>query len=135
MTVSIRLDESVSSERSVAGGAFNASLADPLIVDGLVIAERGARVGGRIVDVQKAARLDGTSLIELELTSISTADGQKIGVSTDPWMKRGDGLPRTNAGFGAIIGAIARGRPADVPSATIVRFRLATRVTITERQL
>ena len=41
MTVSIRMNEPLSSERGVAGNTFDALLADPLVVDGLVIAERG----------------------------------------------------------------------------------------------
>lgn len=166
MTVAVRLDESLSSDRSVPGDTFNASLAEPLVVDGLVVAERSARVAGRIVDAQKAGRLNVTALVKLELTSIFTADGQKIAISTDPWTKRGDTSRGEDAAkigggaaLGAIIGAIAgggtgavigagvggsagvgavaatRGKPANIPSETIVRFRLATRVTVTERQL
>ena len=148
------------------GDTFDASLAEPLIVDGLVIAERGARAGGRIVDAQKAGRLGGASLVELELTSLITADGQKIAVSTDPWTKRGDPSRGEDAAkigggaaLGAVVGAIAgggtgaaigagvggaagagtmaatRGKPVNVPSETIIRFRLASQVTIRERQL
>ncbi|HTA44177.1 MAG TPA: hypothetical protein VK789_17130 [Bryobacteraceae bacterium] len=160
MIVPVRLNQALSSERSVTGATFDASLAEPLVVDGLVIAERGSRVAGRIVDAQKSGRL------ALELASIFTTDGQKISVSTDPWTKRPDSSPGEDAAkigggaaLGAIIGAIAgggkgaaigagvgggvgvgavaasRGKPANLASETIVRFRLATRVTITERQL
>lgn len=166
MTVQVRLNESLSSDRGVPGDTFDASLAEPLIADGLVIAERGARAGGRIVDAQKAGRVGGTSLVELELTNVVTADGQKIAISTDPWTKRGDTSRGEDAAkigggaaLGAIIGAIAgggtgaaigagvgtaagvgtvaatRGKPVNVPSETVIRFRLATRVTIKERQL
>ena len=171
MTVQVRLNESLSSDRGAPGDTFDASLAEPLIADGLVIAERGARAGGRIVDAQKAdaqkaGRLGGTSLVELELTNVVTADGQKIAISTDPWTKRGDTSRGEDAAkigggaaLGAIIGAIAgggtgaaigagvggaagvgtvaatRGKPVNLPSETIIRFRLATRVTIKERQL
>jgi len=165
-TIQIRLDESVSSDHSVAGGTFNASLAEPLVVDGLVIAERGAHVTGRIVDTQKAGRFTGTSSIELQLTSLVSSDGQKIGISTDPWTKQGETSHGENgakigggAALGAIIGAIAGGgagaaigagigggagaatvaatrpKPVNVPSETVIRFRLATKITISERQL
>jgi hypothetical protein len=129
MTVQIRLNESLSSDRGAAGDTFDASLAEPLIIDGLVIAERGARAGGRIVDVQKAG---GTS-VALELTNLVTADGKKIAVSSDPWTKRG------GAGIGGAtdVGTVVatRGKPVNIPSETVIRFRLATRVTIRERQL
>ena len=164
--ISVRLNESLSSDRSVSGDTFSASLAEPLVVDGLVIAERGARVTGRIVAAQKGGRLSGTSLVELELTSLFSADGQKVAISTDPWTKRGDSSRNEDAAkigggaaLGAIIGAIAgggagaaigagigggagigtvavtRAKPVNVPSETIIRFRLATKITISERQL
>lgn len=87
--------------RGSPDGTFSAELAEPLVVDGLVIAERGARVAGRIVNERNA----------LELTSISTSDGQKIAITTDPTTQAGS-TPEN-----------------------IVRFRLTMRVTITERRL
>jgi hypothetical protein len=107
------LTESLSTDRSVPGDTFSASLAEPLVVDGLVIAERGAHVTGRIVDARKAGWFGGTSSVELELASIVSSDGQKVAISTDPWTRRGNALPPE----------------------TIIRFRLATKVTISERQL
>jgi len=109
MAIPIRLDESLSSDRTVTGGTFQASLAEPFVVDGLVIAERGARVTGRIVNSEKAR-------VELGLSSLATSDGQRVGISTDPWTKL--------IGSGDALGA-----------GTIIRFRLASRVTITEQQI
>jgi hypothetical protein len=105
MTIPIRLDESLSSDKSVVGEMFQASLVEPLVVDGLVIAEKGARVVGRIVNSQKA-------ILELGLANLMTSDGQRVAISTDPWMN------------GAAI-----------PLKTIIRFRLASRVTVTEQQI
>ncbi len=42
-TIAVRLDESLSSDRKLPGDTFSASLAEPVVADGLVIAERGAR--------------------------------------------------------------------------------------------
>jgi hypothetical protein len=103
MTIAVRLDESVS--RTAAGDSFQASLVEPLVVDGLAIAERGARVTGRV-------RVN--SLLELGLATLSTSDGQRVAISTDPW-KYGEG------------GAIAGG--------TVIRFRLTSRSTITEQRI
>jgi len=113
ITIPVRLTESLSSGRSVPGDTFSASLAEPLVVDGLVIAERGASVTGRIVDARKASWFGGSPSVELELASIVSSDGQKVAISTDPWTRQGDVLPPE----------------------TIIRFRLATKVTISERQL
>jgi len=103
MTVPVRLDESVS--RTSAGDSFQGSLIEPLVVDGLVIAERGARVTGRV----RVA-----SLLELGLATLSTSDGQRVAVSTDPW---------TYGQAGTIAGG------------TIIRFRLTSKLTITEQQI
>lgn len=164
MTIPARLIESVSSDRSQPGDTFNASLAEPLVVDGLVIAERGARITGCIVDAQKGGRLGGAASLQLGLVSIETSDGQRVAISTEPWGQRGENSAPQDAAkigggaaLGAIIGAIAgggkgaaigagvggaagtgasaatRGKPVNVPSETIIRFRLASGVTITER--
>jgi hypothetical protein len=113
MSIAIRLDEFLSSGFSPAGGTFQGSLIEPLIADGFVIAERGARVTGRIIDSQKAGRFTGTSRLQLGLTNLTTTDGQRVSISTDPWMKLGD----------------------NIPSETAIRFRLASTVTITEQQI
>jgi hypothetical protein len=166
MTIPIRVDESLSSERNVAGDTFQASLAEPLVVDGLVIAEKGARVTGRIVDARKAGRVSGSPYLELELGTLATSDGQRIAILTDPWTKQGDSTQRDSAekigggaALGAIIGAIAgggmgaaigagvgggagagaamitHGRSVNVPSETIIRFRLASKVIVTEQEI
>ncbi len=165
MTFKVRLDQGLSSERDFAGDTFRASLAEPLVVDGLVIAERGARVTGRIVESRRAGRLNGTSAIRLALTTLYTSDGQKVTISTDPWSKQGDSSAGRDAAkigggaaLGAIIGALAgggtgavigaglgggagmgmvaatRGKPASVPGETIIPFRLASGMTITEQR-
>jgi hypothetical protein len=120
MTIPVRLDESVSTDRSVAGDTFQASLAEPLAVDGLVIAEKGARVTGRIVDSQKAGNVTGAAILELGLANLMTSDGQRVTVSTDPWRKLSHTVPQYT--------------PANVPSKTIIQFRLAAKVTVTERR-
>jgi hypothetical protein len=164
--VTVRVMETLSSDRVSPGDAFGGSLAEPLIIDGFVIAERGARVDGRIVAAARPSRLNGRAQIQLALTRISTADGQRIAVSTEPWSKVGAPSGATHAGeigggaaLGAIIGAIAGGgtgaaigagigsaagmgtaiatksRPVTVPTESVIRFRVNSPVTITERQL
>jgi hypothetical protein len=121
-SVTIRLAGTVSTEFAVPGDTFQATLADPLVVDGLIVAERGARVTGRIADARRAGRMSGVSSLELRLLDVTTADGQRIGVSCDPWFKRGDSTSRD-------------AKPVTIPSETVIRFRLSSRVTITERRL
>ncbi len=166
MQIAVRLDQALSSDHVSPGDTFQGSLAEPVVKDGYIIAERGARVSGRVVDSRKAGRLSGNSDIQLALASFQTADGQKIAISTEPWVKegvssKGEDVAKIGGGaaLGAIIGAIAgggkgaalgagvggaagtgaaaatRGKPVTIPSETVIRFRLANRVTITERPL
>ena len=162
--VIIRVNDGLSSDRSAGGDSFSGSLADPLVVDGLVIAERGAPVSGQVLNAHRGGPSIGTSLLELDLRTITTSDGQHVPVSTEPRIFRGDTFASDaariggGAAVGAIIGGMAagtkgaaigagvggvagagsvaanRGRPVTVPSETIIRFRLASAVTLTERR-
>jgi hypothetical protein len=127
MTVAVRLDESLSSERALPGDIFQASLTEPLVVDNLVIAERGARATGRIVEAARGSRIGAPALLELALTSVMTSDGQRVALSTDPWAREGY---RADDPIGAIF---SRPKPATAPTFTVIRFRLASRVTVTEQ--
>jgi len=122
MTVAVRLEAPLSADRAAVGDTFEAVLAEPLVVDNLVIAERGARASGRIVESQRGARLGNPSVLELALTSVNTSDGQRVSLATDPWVKQAE---RADDPIGAIFG---RPKPASVPTASVIRFRLSSRV-------
>lgn len=104
----VRLGERLASDRNVAGDAFFATLDQPLVVDGFVIAERGARVMGRVADVVEAGRVQGTASIALELESLTASGGQKIALRTARFVRKGDTSKKADAaraGLGAAIGA------------------------------
>jgi hypothetical protein len=112
----VRTVESISSDRNHTGDTFSATLEEPLVVEGLVIAERGARVQGRVVETEMAGRVRGVSHLTLELTQFTTSDGQRVGISTETFAKQGETSRKSDAakvgaaaGIGAAIGAIAGG--------------------------
>lgn len=112
----VRLGESISSEHNQVGDTFTATLDAPLVVDEFVIAERGARVEGRVVEAQKPSHVKGQSTLALELTKLNTSDGQHVGIQTDPFRKQTAtsteqdvGIVAAAAGVGAVIGAMAGG--------------------------
>ncbi|MCU1336322.1 MAG: hypothetical protein JWO19_1903 [Bryobacterales bacterium] len=114
--LTVRLGESISTERSKQGDTFFATLDQPLVVDGLVIAERGARATGRLVDAVEAGRVRGLAHLSLELTSLMTSDGQKLELRTGRFEKEGPASKTEDtekvgigAAIGAAIGAIAGG--------------------------
>ncbi|MCX6585100.1 MAG: hypothetical protein NTX13_00780 [Acidobacteria bacterium] len=112
--IAIRLGETLDSEKNATGDSFSASLAEPLVIDGFVIAERGARVSGKIVDRERAGRVKGVAVLQLALTEITTADNQRVPIVTDAFLQKGPDTTKSDAakvgiatGIGAAIGAIA----------------------------
>jgi hypothetical protein len=117
MTLPVRLGESLSSEHNQAGDTFTATLDAPLAAGGFVIAEKGARVEGRVVEAQKSGHAKGKAALALELTKLNTSDGQHVEIKTQTVRKQGTsmatgdqvGIVAAAAGIGAIIGAMAGG--------------------------
>jgi len=164
MLIPVRLLDGLSTERNVPGDTFIATLDSPLVADGFVIAERGSRVEGQVVSVDKGTRARGGAAITVALDRIRTSDGQNMVIRTDSFEKRSD-PNRTRdaekvaggAAIGAIIGALAGGgkgaaigagagggmgagdvlltrQPATLPSETRITFSLRAAVTLTERR-
>jgi hypothetical protein len=107
--IAIRLSEALSSDKNEKGDSFFATLDQPLSADGFVIAERGARVEGKIVDVVRGARGGTPARLSLSLTKIHTSDGQEVAIETTAFDKTGDSAAGENAakvGGGAVLGAV-----------------------------
>jgi hypothetical protein len=114
--ISVRLNDALSTKRNQTDNAFSATLDQPLVVDGFVIAERGARVDGRVVQSEQAGRVKGVARLVLELTRINLSDGQKIALHTESFEKLGPETKKEDAAkigagavLGTIIGAVAGG--------------------------
>lgn len=114
--ITVRVDEPLSSDRNQPGDVFTASLAQPLVANGRVIARRGQTVSGVVAEAEKAGRAKGTSRLALQLTELSLVDGRQLPVNTTLMQRRGDtsvgrdaGAIGTTTATGAAIGAIADG--------------------------
>ena len=114
--VVIRTQNTLSTDRNLNGDTFAATLDQPLVVDGFVIAERGAEVEGHVVRSEKAGRVEGLSDLAVELVRLHTSDGQRLSIATEPHEVRGQRTRGSDAkkvgigaGLGAVIGAIAGG--------------------------
>ncbi|HWB86401.1 MAG TPA: hypothetical protein VG675_19825 [Bryobacteraceae bacterium] len=106
--IPVRLVDGLSTERNTPGDSFTASLDQPLVVDGFVIAERGARVEGRVVASDRGGRVKGVAALAVELTHIRTSDGQTLSIQTDSFEKHAEqtrGKDATKVGIGAALGA------------------------------
>jgi hypothetical protein len=126
--LAVRIGETISSARNEVGDGFVATLERPLVIDGFVIAERGARVEGRVVETQHPGRANGPSNLGVELIEVSTSDGQRIRVRTATFKKEGG---MSNGSDLANI-VLTRGKPAEIPMETRMNFRILEPITITE---
>jgi hypothetical protein len=114
--ITVRLLDAISSERNRAGDTFQATLEQPLVVDGMVVADRGASAVGRVVQAQQSGRVAGVAEMALELDRLQTVGGE-VQIASDTMMRRAETTHGKDAmttgglaGLGAAIGAIAGGR-------------------------
>jgi hypothetical protein len=112
--LTVRVNQPLSSDRNQPGDAFAATLVRPVVVDGVVVAERGQTVGGRVAEAQKAGRVKGVSRLAIQLTDLGVADGQQLPLQTQLIGRSGPtsegrdaGAIATTTATGAMIGAAA----------------------------
>lgn len=114
--MTIRVNQVLSSDRSQPGDVFSASLVKPIVVDGIIVADRGQTIAGRVAESKKAGRIKGTSRLGIELTEITLVDGTQVPLRSQLVAHEGPGSVGRDAtaigattGLGAIIGAAAQG--------------------------
>jgi len=114
--ITVRVNQPLSTDRNQPGDAFTATLAQPLVADGLVIARRGQTVAGRVVESEKSGRVKGTARLVIELTELGLVDGQQIPIQTQMTERNGGtsvgrdaGAIAAGTGVGAAIGGAADG--------------------------
>jgi len=113
--ISIRTIDSIDSAKNRVGDRFQASLEEPLVVDGNVIVTKGADVYGRLAESKTSGTFAGKSELQLELTGI-VVNGKTVPVVTGEYELTGKSrtsstVKRTvgGAAVGSIIGALAGG--------------------------
>jgi len=116
MYLTVRVNQALSSDHNQPGDAFTATLVKPVVVDGVVVAQRGQTIAGHVTEAQKAGRVSGVSRLGIQLTEMSLVDGQQLPVQTQLITHVGDtshgrdaaGIAATTA-TGAAIGGIVDG--------------------------
>jgi hypothetical protein len=111
----IRMIDAVDSEVARVGQTFQASLDEPIMLEGSVLVPRNTDVVVKLVDDKQAGKLTGRTELTLDIQSLKI-DGREVALTTqavtqasesrskDTAVKSGGG-----AALGAIIGAIAGG--------------------------
>ncbi|MGC2696223.1 MAG: hypothetical protein WA738_10580 [Candidatus Angelobacter sp.] len=113
--ITVRLGETLSSKSSSTGESFSATVAEPVVVDGKTVIEKGAAARGSVVDAKSMGHFKGGALLEVKLDSV-TINGKETSVSTGMVARSVSGKGKRSAGFigggagaGALIGALAGG--------------------------
>jgi hypothetical protein len=108
--VTVHVNQVLSSDHNHPGDAFAATLVRPIVVDGIVVAERGQTFGGRVAEAKKAGMVEGTSKLGVQLTDLTLADGQNLPI-TSQLISR-DGPTSVGRDVGAVAGTTALGAAA-----------------------
>jgi hypothetical protein len=105
--ITVRMGQGLSSDHAQPGDTFLGTLAEPVVVDGIVVAQRGQTVYGRVTEAQKAGKVEGTSKLGVELTGLTVVDGQQLSLQSQMINRNG---PTSNGrDAGAVAGTTALG--------------------------
>jgi hypothetical protein len=120
--IPVRINETLSSDRSRPGDGFSATLEQPLVSGGVVVAHRGQMVYGRVVDAMKATAKE-PSRLAVELTMLVLADGSQAPARSgltnwqggrEPGRQQADTVIGPTLAGAAIGGLAARGSGAAI---------------------
>jgi hypothetical protein len=159
-TIPIRITQTLDSATTQQGDTFTGTVATDIILDDLVVIRQGTPVTGRVSAVQEAAHYKGSSLLTVELTSINrrgeqlavttepySVQGKGRGKNTAEKVGGGAAVGAILGGIlgggkGAAIGAaagggvgagantITRGEQVQIPSESLIRFRLTNTLSL-----
>ncbi|HZY63372.1 MAG TPA: BON domain-containing protein [Edaphobacter sp.] len=159
-TIPVRITQTLSSATAQQGDSFSGTVATDIIVDGLVVIPQGTGVSGRVEAVQEAAHFKGNSLLTVGLTRVNhrggavavvtepysvagkgrgknTAEkvggGAAIGAILGGIFGGGKGAAigaAAGGGLGAGANAVTKGEQVQIPSESLVRFRLSSPVAL-----
>jgi len=114
--IAVYTTATLSTKTNKSGERFTATLAEPIVDDDWVIAKKGAKVAGVIVDSDPGDKVKGVASITVSLESLTLADGRTVELATTNFTQQAKTTKGKDAkkigiaaGAGAAIGAIAGG--------------------------
>jgi len=154
-TIPVRITQTLDSATTQTGDKFTGAVASDIVADGLVVLPQGTPVTGHVDAAQDAAHFKGSALLTISLTAINrrgdhievatdpyTKQGEGRGKNTAEKIGGGAAVGAILGGIlgggkGAAIGSVAgggvgagaqgvtRGQQVQIPSETVVRFKLS----------
>ena len=158
--IPIRITQTLDSATTQTGTPFNGVVTREVIVDGFVVIPAGSAVSGSVVEAKDATHFKGSSLLSIQLTALRrhgnlipistdayTVAGKGRGANTAAKVGGGAAIGAVLGGIfgggkGAAIGAAAgggggailqgatRGQQVQIPSESVIRFRLENSFTV-----
>jgi hypothetical protein len=104
--VAVRLERSVSSKTARPEDRIEASVAEPVRVDGVVAIPSGARVRGIVQAVEPASRPAHGGRLELSFDSLETAEDRMVPIRSRVVSLKEDSVDKSKVGIGAAMGGI-----------------------------
>ncbi len=123
--LNVRLIERISTETAVAGDWFDLELADDLLVGNQLIAPKGTRARGRVMEAQGAGKVKGLATISLTLTDLFIDDEQfrlkaeTLTFQAEKTTGKDAAKVGVASGIGAVLGAIIGGKKGAVIGAGV----------------
>jgi hypothetical protein len=158
--ITVRTETALSTKSAKTGDAFTATLAEPIVIEGKVIAPRGSAVEGRVVNSDPGGRVKGVAILSVRLTQLRVGN-RAVEINTGIIARKAHTTKRKDAaeigigaGVGAAIGALAgggqgaaigagaggaagtglvlatHGDPAVLPAESVLTFKLTAPVTV-----
>jgi BON domain len=158
--IPIRITQTLDSASTQTGTPFNGVVTREVVVDGFVVIPAGSAVSGSVVEAKDATHFKGSSLISIQLTALRrhgnlipistdayTVAGKGRGGNTAAKIGGGAAIGAVLGGIfgggkGAAIGAAAgggggaivqgatKGQQVQIPSESVIRFRLENSFTV-----
>lgn len=158
--IPVRITQTLDSATTQTGDKFTGAIASDIIVDGIVVLPQGTNVTGHVDAAQDAKHFKGSSLLTVSLSSIenrgqriqvatepyskqgegrgkNTAEkaggGAAVGAILGGIFGGGKGAAigaAAGGGLGAGANTVTRGQQVQIPSETVVRFRLSDAIVV-----
>jgi hypothetical protein len=113
--ITVVLSSTINSKVAKPGDEFEATVSEPVVIDGRTAIPKGAHANGTVVDAKKQGTFKGEAVLAIRLTKVEIR-GKGYPISTSPYggTEKGKGkrtavVTGGGAAVGALIGGLAGG--------------------------